>query len=567
MKVANAYGWPQALALVCALVRVQASDLFVAPGGTPAGPGTPSLPYDLTTALSGAVGRPGDTFWLRGGNYSVGHVDTIVQGSPGRPITFRGVTGERARIDGTLTLYQSTGFVVFRDFELFSSNSNRVSSQVNAGFNPTDISIIPGLACYVPNVSFINLLVHDQTRHGIYLNQDTAGNLVYGCILYDNGWVAPDNAEGHGIYSQGNTGTRTLQNNIAFNNSGANFHIYENTNGGSLQGMTLDGNVAFNAGAIQNVRTYRDWLVGVDLPAAYADRIVFQNNLGYEARGGNSYLEVQIGRDSTNGSLVLANNYMPLGLQMSNWRNATVTGNLFAPKPTTYVVNLNETLTDLDADWDENTYVCDPTGGQVLFNQQGYSFSGWQAATGFDSDSTFVMGDLHGTKVFVVPNRFEMGRAMIVIYNWDNLNMVSANVASVLPMNSAFEVRNVQDFFAPPVLTGVYHGQLLQLPMANLTVASPNGQLLTPPPTGPTFNVFLVRRIPPPIQIKTAGGWIQVSWNIGAGPEALQTSVNAADPGSWTYSNVSPTIVGDQFSITEPASLTARFYRLHPTTQ
>jgi len=33
-------------------------------------------------------------------------------------------------------------------------------------------------------------------------------------------------------------------------------HIYDDAIGESLVGLTLDGNVAFNAGAIQNVRAY-----------------------------------------------------------------------------------------------------------------------------------------------------------------------------------------------------------------------------------------------------------------------------------------------------------------------
>ncbi|HWX21821.1 MAG TPA: hypothetical protein VN578_18115 [Candidatus Binatia bacterium] len=59
-------------------------------------------------------------------------------------------------------------------------------------------------------------------------------------------------------------------------------HIYENdSNSVHLGGTTLDGNVAFNAGSIQNVRGYRDWIVGVDAPALSADGIVLVNNKAY----------------------------------------------------------------------------------------------------------------------------------------------------------------------------------------------------------------------------------------------------------------------------------------------
>jgi hypothetical protein len=166
--------------------------------------------------------------------------------------------------------------------------------------------------------------------------------------------------------------------------------------------------------------------------------------------------------------------------------------------------------------------------------------------------------------VFVRPNLFKTGCATVVVYNWDNLDTISVNASSVLPANSAFEVRNVQNLFAPPVLSGTFNGQLLQLPMTNLTVASPNAQLLTPAPTGPTFNVFQLRLIPQPMHIQLLGSTVQVTWNLGAGADALQVSPNANDPGSWTYSNQTPQVLGDQFAVTEPASLKTRFYRLRP---
>jgi len=38
-----------------------------------------------------------------------------------------------------LTIFNSPGYVTFRDFELYSSDANRVSSQMGVGFNPTDM--------------------------------------------------------------------------------------------------------------------------------------------------------------------------------------------------------------------------------------------------------------------------------------------------------------------------------------------------------------------------------------------------------------------------------------------
>ncbi len=550
----------QALGLALACIQVQASDFFVAPGGTALGPGTLSSPYDLGTALSGEVAQPGDTFWLRGGDYSLGHVDTSIHGAPGSPITFRQVSGEKARIDGSVSLFNGNGWLVFRDFELYSSAS-RVSTQTNVGYNVTDITILPGIGGYMPNLSFINLIVHDQTRHGIYISEGSTNSIIYGCILFNNGWISPDNAEGHGLYAQGLYGTKTLMDNLVFNNSGASMHVYENATGAVLVGVTLDGNVAFGASAIQNVRAYRDWVVGVDSPALYADNIVLVNNMGYRTPGSDTFSETQIGRDSVNRNVVLKNNYMPLGLLMNNWVSATVTGNMFAPRRNSFVISLDQRLTPLNAEWNDNLYVCRPQGNQIMLNDVPCTFSEWQAGTGFDEDSIFVIGQLSGTRVFVRTNLYEPGRANIIVYNWDNLDNVSVDIHSVLPLNTLFEVRNAQDLNAPPVLSGRFSGQPLPLPMTNLTVASPSGPLITPPPTGPTFNVFLLLPLGNNFQIKRVGGSVQVYWPVGAGSDALQStpSLSAA---SWTASAISPAMVGDQFMITEPVGPGSKFYRL-----
>src|SRR5882762_9399066 len=114
------------LAVLCVLLfppNVQGTDLYVSPTGTPSGSGTMADPYDLSTTLLGRVGQPGDTFWLRGGNYVIGHLTTRIGSAPGQTVTFRQVPGEKARIDGSLTFIESPGYLVFRDFEIYSSDT------------------------------------------------------------------------------------------------------------------------------------------------------------------------------------------------------------------------------------------------------------------------------------------------------------------------------------------------------------------------------------------------------------------------------------------------------------
>ena len=98
------------LCVLCVLLiplGILGNDLYVSPDGTPLGPGTMAQPYDLATALSGQAGQAGDTVWLSGGNYVIGHIDTKIEGAPGRPFTFRQTPGEWARVDGSLTFWNS----------------------------------------------------------------------------------------------------------------------------------------------------------------------------------------------------------------------------------------------------------------------------------------------------------------------------------------------------------------------------------------------------------------------------------------------------------------------------
>lgn len=520
-------------------------------------------PYDLVTALSGNVGQPGDTFWLTRGNYVIGNIETKIQGAPGLPITFRPVPGQRARVEGTLTFFNSVGYVILRDLEMYSLDTNRSSIEIGAGFNPTDLHIVNGIASYSPNLSFINLVVHDEIGEGIYLSQAASNNLIYGCVVYNNGWRSLDNAEGHAIYAQGMNVNQEIADNIVFNNAGVGLHIYDNHSGAHLSGITLDGNVAFNAGAIQNVRYYRDMLVGVDAPAIGADRIVFQNNMGYFPRVPGQDDAAQLGRQGVNGSVAILNNYLPQGLEMNNWVIAAVTENVVGTQWPNYAISLNQTLTTLAAACNGNTYLVPAGGGGFLLDDaDALGFSAWQNATGYDANSTLSVGNPSGTKVFIRPNRYEPGRANIIVYNWNNLTNVPVDVNSILTPGEPYQVRNAEDYYAPPVLSGTFNGQPLDLPMTGLPVAVPNGSMTTPPPTGPTFNVFVLLPNTVALQARMVNGQLQLSWPVNPNGWMLQYTPSLSASGAWTDVAAGPVVVGSYYVVTVPISGKAGFYRL-----
>jgi hypothetical protein len=472
-----------------AAASADAADLHVTPGGNSYGSGSENQPYDLVTALTGSAGKPGDTFWLHDGFYPIGHLDTKIHGAPGAPITFRQMPGQRAQVVGSLTLWDSIGYVIFRDFELYSGQVGRVSTQTGVGFNPTDLpSFKGGISVYAPNFSFINLVIHDTVRSALYTSAEATNTLIYGCLVYNVGWVSPDNAEGHSFYLGGEG---EIADCIAFNGTAANFHLYSNSEGSWIRNLTVDGNVAFGAGTLQQVRPYRDWIFGVDSPSVAADKIVLKNNMGFITGDSITLSQVQIGRENRNGSVVVCSNYWPQGVVLNNWSNITASGNFVAPQNSDPAVELHQNLTAMTGQWDNN-YYASSSRDKFRCGKTDCSFADWKKKTGFDADSSCNAGHLTGTKIFIRPNRYEPGRANIVVYNWDNSHKVAVDVRSVLDVGAAYEVRNAEDFFSPPVLTGTFDGQPLPLPMTGLTVSKPMAALRTPPPTGPTFNVFVL---------------------------------------------------------------------------
>ena len=143
-------------------------------------------------------------------------------------------------------------------------------------------------------------------------------------------------------------------------------------------------------------------------------------------------------------------------------------------------------------------------GGRLAFDEaprydaQGQMIGqGWRQWTGFDANSIYTPSLPTGVKVFVRPNQYESGRANVAIYNWDHANTVSVNLSGIgLTNGDQFEVRNVQNYFGPTVLTGTYNpaSPTVNIPMTDLTVTPPIGQSFVPASTLPEFGVFLVKK-------------------------------------------------------------------------
>ncbi len=448
---------------------------YVSPTGRSSGAGTSASPWDLATALRQPAGVvAGDTIWMRGGTYK-GCYTSELRGTSTKPIVVRQYPGERAIIDNAscnnAALTANGAYTYFWGFEVMNS-SPRKGGPI-------------GINAFGDYLKFINLVVHDASDSGIGFWAPADGGEIYGTILYNNG---RDFNLDHGIYTQNAVGTKRIADNIVFNSWAFGLHVYGSDNA-QLKGYTIEGNALFTNGSIGENGVAPNVLVGGGTPA---ERIVIRDNYLYSnvANSGNMWL----GYEVTNKDLTLQNNYIAGGeaaLRMWRWTTAKVSGNTIFG--TMQIANIQGSASGFN--FSNNSYYRDASAKSWVHDAKYLPFTNWKSVVGAGSSDKVVATRPSGTKVFVRANEYEPGRGHVVIYNWDKAGTVSANVSSILRSGDRYEVRNVQNLFADPVLTGTYTGGSLSLPMSGNGIAAPiGGSARAPKSTGPEFQVFLIVR-------------------------------------------------------------------------
>jgi parallel beta-helix repeat protein len=301
-----------------------------------------------------------------------------------------------------------------------------------------------GIDARGPHNKLINLVIHDMSDGmGLWDGADDTG--AYGNIIFYNGWEGPDRSHGHGIYTQNRHGVREIEGNIIYNQFSHGIHAY-GSSVAYLDNITLRGNIVFGNGSIARSSGERDILLGggrVAHDAVIEDNATYgpeQSNVGYAA----GCLQTTIARNYFSG-------LAPLILESCR---PDMTGNTF--------VGPMGSLGSLAAAYPRNHYAAAPA---------------------------------HGHEAIVRPNRYDPSRVHIAIYNWDQDPEVSIDLSSVLSDGAAYQLVDVQDYFGPPVLTGVYRqGTPVAIPMTGVRVTPVIGQSSRPPShTGPEFGAFVLR--------------------------------------------------------------------------
>ncbi|MBI4657898.1 MAG: hypothetical protein HY735_03455 [Verrucomicrobia bacterium] len=287
--------WPEALflrilltALIVVVVgkRAYAAEWHVAPDGIPANSGKPNSPWDLDSTLQGNRSvEPGDTVWLASGTYK--HPDrkrgamgyaVHLAGSDGHPIHVRAISGQRATIDGGLNVQPPSTHLWFRDLELIVSENLAMTRRFDEpGSSPKGYDRPwGGLNVYSgKNCRFINLVIHDNAQ-GVSWWAGSKESELHGCIIYDNGWEAPDRGHGHAIYTQNNDGIKTISDCILTGGHGYTLHAYGSSRA-DVNNYLVTGNICYNGGPFligsgrpsRNIRVLTNFLYRVSMRIGY----------------------------------------------------------------------------------------------------------------------------------------------------------------------------------------------------------------------------------------------------------------------------------------------------------
>jgi hypothetical protein len=476
-----------ALLLIFAAAQAQAqAQYYASPTGTSTGDGTIGRPWSLATALSRSTTiKPGSTLWLRGGTYGSGKTlfkSTLV-GSSTAPIKVRQYPGEHAKINGGIKADGS--YTWFWGFEITSTITSRYVSNI-------DYDRAPGLRLYGRGNKAINLIINNTGRAGVAFWSSVssgANNEVYGCILWGNGVYDSSGAKrGDAIYahlSDPNPALALISNNITFRNFTLGIKGWTEWSERHVNNFQLVNNVSFD----------NSWSYDIEVADALTQL------KGLKVIGNYTYQPASEDRNCTRfgtkgrsgGDAEVRDNYFvcgstPLGSLYLNVQNARVTGNRFINSGKFVTYNASPSPS---AAWDSNYYF---DGGITPYRRNGswYTRSGWRGL-GYDANGTFSTGYPTVPKVVVFPNKYEAGRAHVVIYNWRRDSYVPVNLSSVLNSGDSYEIRDAQNYWGSPVARGTYNGTAVSFPTILTAVAPiPGATHFVNRHTDQLFNVYVV---------------------------------------------------------------------------
>lgn len=202
---------------------------------------------------------------------------------------------------------------------------------------------------------------------------------------------------------------------------------------------------------------------------------------------------VMFGFDRGGTDIQITDNYFASTVRFKEFADVTYSGNTVVSQDPIKAMLLDDTPSAATLnryDWGNNRYT---TNTQLPFVYgSSKTWQQWRSETGLDDVSTLSTIP-SGTVIRVRPNQYEPGRGHVVVYNWDRLEFVEIDLSEVVHQGSLFQIYNVLDLDGKPVVSDVYSGGLVTLPMVDVISPCPIGhQSRAPVTVDREFGAFLI---------------------------------------------------------------------------
>lgn len=439
------------------------------------GDGTENNPYSFEDGINNL--GAGTTVYLKGGTYSNKTISIDASGTPSHPIIIKPAPNEHVIID-------SVGDFVINGSDVQIDGSGGILEIMTDSWTGDRFLTSENfdMAISGPRNKVINCIIHDFGNIGFWspsVNSVFAGNVVYN-IGRGNG------SQGHPLYTQNNSGTKTITNNIFAQTFESAFSIHQYGSGVStLKGYNYSKNIAVGG----------RWLCGS--AASKIEDLVIDNNVCYPFR-------IEIGllgaTDPLHSDFQIINNRLR-NITIKRGADFIITGNTVIGTSTgIYTINNTEGTNTIE-DNDYIYYGASIPTNKWQKNAVNYStLSAWQSGTGHDDDGTYTAypSSVPPDFIKVYPNEFKTDRANIWIENYSGAASVQVDLSSVtgLVNGQTYRFYNGMNFAEYHEFT--YNGTVVTLPMTSWTMSVPigtSGGAMTPPTTiYPTFGVFYLMK-------------------------------------------------------------------------